>query len=132
MCIVALSPWTDLTCSSESYQTNAEADPCLFAESLMQSAMFYANGDFHNPYVSPVFGNLEGLAPSLIYVGSLEMLVDDATHMAACLDRAGCFNELHIVDDMWHAYVLFGTPEANDALERIKDFISEQMQSEAL
>lgn len=126
-CIVAISPWTDLTCSNESFQTNAEADPFLFEESLKQSAMFYANGDYKNPYVSPVFGNLKGLAPSIIFVGSIELLLDDSIHIANRLDRAGCFNELHIVDNMWHAYTLFGTPEAQQSLERIKEFISEHI-----
>lgn len=125
VCIVALSPWTDLTCSNSSYQTNADVDPCLFEASLKQSAAFYAGDDLRNPLVSPVFGDVTGLAPTLIYAGSIELLLDDSVEMALRLDEAGGFSELHIVDDMWHAFVLYGTPEAKDALDRIEEFIGE-------
>lgn len=124
-CIVALSPWTDLTCSEKSFDALADIDPFLSPDSLRRSAEYYCGGDAKNPLASPVFADLTGLPPALVYVGTLELLLDDSVNIAERYGRCGSLCELHIVDDMWHAYCLFGIPEAKDALRRIDEFICE-------
>lgn len=126
-CVVALSPWTDLTCTAESYKRLADEDPSLFEDSLKQSAAYYSGGDTENPLISPLFGDLSGLPGCLIFAGDKELLVDDSVHMAAALEEAGVPCELHVVEDMWHAYVLYGIPEAREALRRINVFLEERL-----
>jgi len=129
-CIVALSPWCDLTCTGDSFDELAGVDPMLFPESLRWSAQLYARGEEKNPLVSPVFGDLTGLAPSLVYVGSLEILIDDATRIATRCAECGVHCELHIADDMWHVYPLFPIPESKRALDRIEEFVSEYLEED--
>lgn len=65
--IIAISPWTDLTASGESYETNRDNDPSLTAEVLEFYAQCYAAGrDRLDPLLSPLFGDLTGMPPSLI------------------------------------------------------------------
>ena len=60
--IIAISPWTDLTASGESYKTNRDNDPSLTAEVLEFYAQCYAAGrDRLDPLLSPLFGDLTGM-----------------------------------------------------------------------
>ena len=126
-CIVALSPWTDLTFTGRSYEKNAALDPMLSEDALRFSAGLYACGhDPADPLISPVFGDLTGLPPTLIFAGDRELLEDDSDMISRRLTECGVENTLHKVAGMWHVYVLFGIPEAKDAIEKIKRFIPEK------
>jgi acetyl esterase/lipase len=126
-CIAAISPWADLTCSGRSFTKNAGLDPCLFADSLLMSAECYSGGDTRNPLISPLFADFSDMPDTLVFAGSDEMLLDDSVALAERYGRAGSFCELHIADDMWHAYVLFGLPESKLAMARICEFIEPRL-----
>ncbi len=123
-CIVAISPWTDLTLSGASHITNAENDPSLTTARLREQADMYS-ADCTDQHVSPLFADLSGLAPSKIYVGSDEILLDDSVNMYNKLIEYGCSSSLTIREDMWHAYMLFGVKEAEADLKEACGFISE-------
>lgn len=121
--IVALSPWTDLTLSGNSYETNRKVDVSLTFEELQSFSEAYAPTDACNPLISPLFGDLSCLPPTRIYVGGDEILLDDSRRMAENLGKVDVNCELIVVDGMWHAYVLYGVPEANEAIAEIKTFL---------
>ncbi len=123
--IVALSPWSDLAMTGESYQSNLEHDPSLVRESLAYYAQLYAGDHLTDPLVSPLYGDLRGLPPSLIIAGSDELLRDDATRLHDRLRECGCASTLEVVEGMWHVFVVFPLPEAQRALEKICAFIKE-------
>lgn len=124
--IIAISPWTDLTLSGDSYATNAEEDPLLTVEELAFDAACYAGGEsLTNPYISPLYGDLTGLPPSLLFAGSAELLLDDMTAMFERLRAAGCQARRFIAPEMWHAYVLYGVEEAEPDFVWIGDFVRE-------
>ncbi|MEG0145377.1 MAG: alpha/beta hydrolase [Clostridia bacterium] len=127
VCIVALSPWTDLTLASPSCTENLPLEPLLNKEGLAYSAQLYGGTDLENPLISPLFGDMTGLPPSLIYAGTHEILEDDSVLMAKKLTSAHCACELHVAEGMWHAYVLYGIPEAREAIERMNEFITEAL-----
>ena len=121
--VVALSPWTDLTMSAERYPSDTTpADPVLSAQGLKYSAELYAGDRAGEPEASPFYGDLQGLPPSLICAGSGELLLNDSVEMAEKLRSQGCRCELHVEEGMWHAYVLYGVPEAKAGLELIRAF----------
>lgn len=121
--IVAMSPWTDLTMAEERYPDAREsADPVLSVEGLKYSAQLYAGERAGEPTASPLFGDLTGLPPSLILAGAEELLLGDSVEMAEKLNAQGSTCELHVEEGMWHAYVLYGIPEAKAALARIRDY----------
>lgn len=121
--IIAISPWVDLTATSESYEYNRENDPSLSEELLKFYADCYTD-DVRNPEVSPLFGELEGLPESLIFAGGDEILLDDAKNMHEKLISSGCKSSLIIAPERWHAYVLYGLKENAEDFDTIRRFLA--------
>jgi epsilon-lactone hydrolase len=123
--VVALSPWTDLALTGPSLSLNARTDPMVNVEDARLFATSYLAGtDPRNPYASPLYGDLTGLPPALIHVGSDEILLDDAVRLADRLRAAGSHVELEIWPRMPHVWHLFAPilPEARQAIARIGAF----------
>ena len=125
--IVAMSPWTDVTASGESYTLNYELDP-LFGNT--KESMIYINDyagehDKKDPYISPIYGNFRKFPPMLIQVGSTEMLLSDSITAASMADIAGVEVRLSIYDDMFHVFQMAGPilPEAKRAWDEVEHFI---------
>jgi acetyl esterase/lipase len=86
---VSYSPVTDFKCSGESYRTKARV--CLAPAGLASAcARHYAgDNDLGLPYISPLYGELQGLPPLLIYAGEDETLRDDSIRFAQKAEAAG-------------------------------------------
>lgn len=127
---VALSPWTDLKCTGESYRTKAGV--CLGPKgSWTVFAKYYAGeSDPGLPLISPVYGDLHGLPPVLIYAGEDEVLRDDSICFAAQAKEAGVDVSLRIGPGMFHCYPVCGRlfPEAGRAMDEICSFIKDRIE----
>lgn len=142
--IIAISPWTDLTSSGNSYISNEKADPSMTRERLKYFSDCYAYGAVKvgkklcpktnpdaeddirvksDPRMSPIFGNLQKMPPSLIFVGGDEIMLDDSVKMHGKLLEAGAESELNIAPEMWHGYVLYGIKEFESDFDKIRKFI---------
>lgn len=124
---VAMSPWTDLTNSGESYRTNYEADP-LFGNStnnMLYHSAYIGGMDPSDPYMSPVFGAYEGFPPVLMQVGSLEVLLSDTLSVAEKLEKAGVKRRLSIYEGMFHVFQMGMDliPESREAWEEVEEFL---------
>ena len=104
--LIGISPWVDLTGSGQSYETNRDNDPSLTQELLEFYAKCYTV-DPTDPLCSPLFGDLAGFPPSLLFAGGDEILLDDARALHEKLVQSGCRSTLHIAPERWHAYVLY-------------------------
>jgi len=127
---VGLSPWLDLALTGPSLELNAEADSMLNADKAPKLVEYYlAGADPRTPYASPLYGDPAGLPPTLLQVGSDEILRDDAVRMAEKLRAAGCHVELEIWPRMPHVWHLFAPmmPEARQAIERIGTFLQSRL-----
>lgn len=125
--VIALSPWVDLTFSGKSFLTNKDNDPSLTKERLEYYASLYG-GNSEDPLVSPVFGDLDGLPPSIIFVGSAEILLDDAVLLHNTLIEKGNESRLIVTKDMWHVYTLYdGLKESKKDMNKITDFIRKRI-----
>jgi len=122
-----ISPWSDLTCATGSYETRAEADPMIMPEGIRELANIYLTGaDPRDPLASPNFGNLAGLPPLLIQVGDDEVLLDDSRNLAARAREAGVDVDLEVAPDMfhvWHAFYQMFTP-GEEAIERMGSWLA--------
>lgn len=123
---VAYSPVTDFKCTGESHRTKAKV--CLSPEGMTAAlAKHYAgNKDLELPYISPLYGNLQGLPPLLIYAGEEEILCDDSIQFAAKAKDAGVDITLRIGKGMFHCYPAVAPlfPEATEAMNEICNFIN--------
>jgi acetyl esterase/lipase len=123
---VAISPWVDLEATGDSATTRAAADPMVSAESLHVIAGLFlgADGDPRDPLAAPLHADLSGLPPMLIHVGDAEVLLDDATRLAAKVTDAGGEATLEVWPDMVHVWHLSAgyVPESDQAIARIAEF----------
>jgi monoterpene epsilon-lactone hydrolase len=102
---VAFSPWVDLAFTGASMRDAHIEDPLLTHEYLQQAAQMYLGGaDSRDPLASPLFGDLSGLPPLLIQVGSDERLLDDARQYAERATDAGAKVRLEVWQGMHHVF----------------------------
>jgi epsilon-lactone hydrolase len=102
-----LSPWTDLTVSGASIESNHGKDLWFTRKHLETWASYYVGrADGHSPYISPVFADLSGLPSLLLLVGENELLLDDAQRVRDAAGRKGTGATLHIGAGMQHDWPL--------------------------
>jgi acetyl esterase/lipase len=120
------SPWVDLTVSGASATGKADLDPALTAEALRTRARDYlGDRDPAAPLASPIFGDLTGLPPLLIQVGSHEILLDDAIRLVARAASHDVPVELQVWPEVPHVFQGFAAllDEADRALNAAAEFI---------
>lgn len=127
--IVAISPWTDLTASGESYDRNRDVDPSMTESQLNFFADCYTN-DRSNPLVSPLFGELTGMPPSLIFVGGDEIMYSDARELHRKLLASGGKSQLVVTPERWHAYLLYDLSEDQKDFYTMNRFLNQVMSME--
>jgi acetyl esterase/lipase len=126
---VPISPWSDMTCSNESYKTRAEADPMVGSGGIGDMARLYLHGtDPKNPLASPNFASLRSLPPLLIHVGRDEVLLDDSIKLDQKAKADGVNSTLEIWEDMIHVWHAFHPmlPEGKQAITRVGEFLQEK------
>lgn len=129
---IPVSPWTDMTQSGASFETNAEYGPAR--EYLEHWGGVYLDGaDPKTPYASPLFGDLTGLPPMLIQVGGNETMLDDATGFAAKAARSGCQVILEVYAGQGHSFQhqASASEVAREAVGRMAAFIERRVQGGA-
>jgi len=122
--LVLLSPVLDWTFSGASIQRNDGLDPLFRTSSVNSLAPYYGAGvDPQDPRLSPLFGDLTGLPPALLMVGSSELLLDDSVRFAARVPDS----ELRICHDMPHVFpAMRGLAAGDRAIREIGEFIRER------
>ena len=146
--IIAISPWTDLTSSGESYTLNEKKDVSMTKERLKYFADAYIYGaerigkKLHprenpdkeadllaksDPLASPLFDSLEKMPPSLILCGEDEIMLDDSVKLHEKLIAKGCESDIVKAPGMWHGYVLYDLPEREGDFDKIRKFIKQRV-----
>jgi len=125
--IVGFAPWVDLQMRGDSAVFNADKDPLLqphFTHPAVEA--YLAGGDPAQPAASPLNGDLKGLPPALLQVGSTEILLDDSRRLASALKDAGVDVTIEIWPDFPHVAQIFAffLPEGRDALAQAGNFIA--------
>ncbi len=82
-CGWCISPWVDMEALGQSFTDRAATDPQVQKATIQFMAQTYLNGaDPRHPYAAPIYGDLRGLPPLMIQVGSIETLLDDSLQLA--------------------------------------------------
>ena len=122
--LILLSPWTDMTAGGKSYQERADMDPILTMNYITAVREAYARGaDCSSPLLSPLLGDLSGFPPTLIQVGSNEILLSDSVRLRDRMIQAAVPCRLEVWSDMWHVFQMFPTKRAVEAMESIGRFL---------
>ncbi|MFI5406635.1 MAG: alpha/beta hydrolase fold domain-containing protein, partial [Nitrososphaerales archaeon] len=129
--IVLWSPWTDVSRTGDTYSTLKRADPFISELMLKNMGDTYANlTDQKNPYVSPVYGNFtKGFPPTMIQVGTKEVLLSDSVRLYQSLDQADIPVKLDVYEGMPHVFQtsLNDTTESTLAISKTIEFIKEYL-----
>lgn len=125
--LVLLSPWTDMTASGESYTTRAELDPTITLDYIHAVRQVYAgDAPLDSPMLSPLFGDFRGFPPTLIQVGSNELLFSDSQGLRDRMMAAGVPCRMEEWRDMWHVFQMFPIKKSTQAMAHIASFLLEQ------
>lgn len=125
-CATPLSPWVDLECSGETMISKDAEDPIVHKPLTAQLATLYVtDGNLRQPLASPLYGDLSGLPPLLIQVGSRETLLDDAVRITARAKAQGVDVELEVAEGQIHVWQIFASrlDEGVEAIDRLGAFI---------
>jgi epsilon-lactone hydrolase len=128
-CGYLMSPYADLTLSGETLTTKRQVDPLLSLEGLRARVPDYVAGaDAADPYISPIFGDLTGLPPLLIQVGTHEVLLSDAIRLAGRAAICDVPVTLEVTPGVPHVFQAYAglLDEAGAALDRGSDFMKAQ------
>ena len=123
--IVAFSPWTDLAVTGPSVEGNARRCAMFTPKGLRQGASIYLGGaDPRDPRASPLYGDLSGLPPMLLFASRHELLLDDTMRLAERARAAGVEVELVLRDRLPHAWPVFVPflPEGREAIQTVAHF----------
>ena len=124
--LVLISPFIDLTLAGESLQRNAKADPMLSLDWIhAKTPMYLGTTAPDHPLASPLFADLSGLPPTLVQVGTEEILYSDSERLAARAAEIGWDLTLSVWHGLFHDFQMMGDilPEADLALAEIAAFV---------
>ena len=129
--LVMISPWLDCTMSSVDEQKKLEPkDVMLRRAGLLAAGRWYAGRlDTVDPMVSPLFGRIDMLPPTLLFGGGRDLLVTDARQFAEKARGQGLRIEFRDEAEMFHTWPLvpFPFPERTRAKKEIGKFVRRQL-----
>jgi len=126
--IVAFSPYSDLAVTGVSIEANAKSCAMFTPRGIREAAAIYlAGADARDPRASPLYADLAGLPPMLLFASRHEILRDDTLRLAERASAAGVKVELVVRDRLPHVWPVFVTllPEARDAFATVTAFARE-------
>ena len=80
-----------------------------------------------DPLLSPLFGDFKDFPPTLIQVGTHEILYSDAERLCAAMQKAGVRCRLEVYEDMWHVFQMFPLKKSAYAMDCMAHFLLEEL-----
>lgn len=129
---VAISPWTDLSCSSESYYTKNKVSAAPLNSWTVFSRHYVGDNQITNPLISPLYGDLKGLPPIFINSGENDELFGDGEKFFLKAKNEGVEITFRPGKGMIHCYPLLAPmfKEATEAMDEIIVFINRHLKNQ--
>lgn len=124
--LVAIAPWADYDSARRADHPNDATDSVLSTAILATPVRWGLLVDARlDPRWSPVNHDFTGLPPTLIQVGSREVLLSDAEQLAGCYAAAGVPLHLEIWDNAVHVFHAGADliPDAREAFAHLGAFV---------
>ena len=130
--MVLLSPWLDVTMANPDIAGYEAKDVTLANYGLVKCGQLWAGIDDlsqirNNTQVCPLYGDLTGMPPTLLFVGTAEVMYPDVTSLYERL--VAKHSTVHLVygKDLFHVYPLYfrsaNLPAATEAIADICNFV---------
>ncbi len=119
---ISLSAPTDFTAENPAH---FRTDILLHPRATNRFSVSYvADQDVRNPLISPLFADLRGLPPLILYAGGDEALCGDSERFAEAAQAAGVEVSLKVYPRMWHVWqLMLELPQAQESLAEIAEAI---------
>jgi epsilon-lactone hydrolase len=126
--LVLMSPWIDAALQNPDIDLNKHEDPMMTVERLSNAANAYAaDADLRDPMISPMFGDLAGLPPTLIQMGTSDLLLADCRKFVEKCRQAGLDVRYDEFPDCFHDFMMLSfLPEAKQALRSQAEFLLDE------
>lgn len=123
--LVLLSPWTDMTCSGPSYAKCIDIDPMLTIDYIhaVRGAYCGTKTDYDDPHVSPLFADFKDFPPTMVQVGSNEILKSDSDLLVKNLKKVNVRTEYEVFNGGWHVFQQMPLRKSTLAMESIGRFV---------
>jgi len=125
--IALLSPAVDLRTERELFGSGVDADPSLPHQLICDVAQVYPGPgmELDDPAVSPLFGPLEGLPPTILTTGTRDLLMTMTLRLERAMRRAGVDVTCNVWPGMWHVFEFYDEfAESAESLREIAEFLS--------
>ncbi|MFF7941653.1 alpha/beta hydrolase [Nocardia gamkensis] len=99
----------------------------LYADEFFIQAYAGHVADRTDPDISPLYGDLGGLPPTLLVVGELDILLEDNLAMAARLSAAGNEVDIRVYPESAHAFTYRPTGMAAVALRGMETWLANRL-----
>lgn len=118
--LMLMSPALDLADELESHRSPSDA-PLVTPELMaLFNSTYLQGGDRRAPAINPFYANLSGLPPTLVHVGSWELLLDDSKEIVSRIGEAGGSAELKVWEGMCHSWQLWA-PMLDEGMASIEE-----------
>lgn len=105
--IILMSGWFDVTGDNQAINLNAESDPMLLYKNLKICGKWYSGEENpKNPLISPIYGDVSVIPPTLIQIGTNDLLLwDNRKFYLKCLE-AGIEVRYEEYENTFHDFML--------------------------
>ena len=128
-----ITPVLDLSVTGEALAARAGADPFRTRDPLGIARIYVGNNDPTSHRLSPLFGVLDWLPPTLVHAADRDVFRHDATRLAEIATQAGRPLTLRVWPQMWHVFHFqhVFVPEARKALGELSRFLARHAEDAA-
>jgi len=123
--VVLLSPWLDVTMSNPHIEEIDQEDPFLNIKALIRAGSSWARGaNPRKPLISPLYGNLAGLPPIHLFIGTKDVLAADCRRFRGLCMAAKARLAYYEFENMVHDWMLLDFKEARAAAGQIAAIVA--------
>lgn len=124
---VLISPGLDMSLTNPAIFEAEKQDPWLGIPGGLEAIRLYGAGiDRSDWRISPIYGDLSILPPTLILAGSRDLLTPDTIRFTEKARAEGVDVDLVVEAGMFHVWPLIDMPEARRARDRIVAFLTNE------
>lgn len=121
---VLFSPWLDISMRNSQINAVEKLDLLLSLEELIKAGESYADGDDMSlPFLSPIYGDLDGLGDVAVFYGTYEVLLPDCLLLKEKVKTTDSRFVFFEFPGMQHDFILLPIHEAGKAIKEACEFI---------
>lgn len=125
--LALLSPAADLRSEPALFEPVTGSDPTLSVDRVRDVERLYlAGAEPTDPAISPLFGPMEGLPPTIITTGTRDLLMPMCLRLDRRMRRAGVDVDTRVWPGLWHVFEFYDDyPESAESLAEVVAFVEQ-------